>query len=417
MEDVLSQSIIDDFSCKSSFRNKQCKPPKEAYLFFPEENDILLWDASFPNKTMRRIFEGAIEYNEFEKAILVEFKEEFVKYTQQTNKVLEFPFGWTEANTLRFIQGSGYNIDKAIENIHHHFKWRKETLPIHVSQKIIEILNLGFIYGHGRDTNFRPIIIINAKIYSKYAEKYSVNEWIQSVVYLIEYTIENLLIPGQIENWNIILDVAEFSMIFIPSQLRIIFYTLMNNYKCRLYVMYIVNVSQMLNILWSTVNRVLDSKTQNKIKLLKKEDLNQIFTFINPFQVEQRFLGKAPNVERHYFPHIIPSENFNLISDPLEKFMSTDKYLELVKRNKNVIKSPYINFEEFTCLESKIILIIASKYEDANSRSCIFRVNPNISPKNNLTVYEDCEENKTISNENEREFNLDKGFLECNVYN
>ena len=89
MEDVLSQSIIDDFSCKSSFRNKQCKPPKEAYLFFPEENDILLWDASFPNKTMRRIFEGAIEYNEFEKAILVEFKEEFFMFSKKMNQLIK----------------------------------------------------------------------------------------------------------------------------------------------------------------------------------------------------------------------------------------------------------------------------------------------------------------------------------------
>lgn len=343
MEDFLSQSAIEEFLVSTSDRHKRCKPPKEAYYFFPKGRDVIEWDPSFPKKTMRRIFEGGAEYNEFEKEILKEFQKELAEYCKKKKKIIEFPPEWTEANTLRFIQGSSYNLQKAIDNLQLHFEWRKQTLPVKVTNPIMEILNLGFIYGHGRDTNYRPIFIINARIFNKYLQKYNVQEWIDSLVFFIEYMIENMCIPGQVENWNIILDVSDFSMVFIPSQLKTIFHVLMNNYRCRLYVMYIVNVSPVLNFLWNTIKGVLDTNTEKKIKLLKSNDLSMIFTFINPEQIEQRFGGKAPNVEGHYFPHIIPSQNFAIENDPQDKLMPLKDYLDFMKTNSKYSQSPFLD--------------------------------------------------------------------------
>ena len=223
MEEKLSSEELEEFLSKSTSRHRACRPPKEAYLFFPKGTDMMEWDEKQPKKTMRRVFEGGVEYNEFELQILNEFKREIEKYNEKHSNSFFFPDNWKEANTLRFIQGSAYNIQKAIENLMSHFLWRNETLPVQVDDKIMEILNLGFIYGHGRDTNYRPIFIINARVFNENLQVYSVEDWINSLVYFIEYMIENMCIPGQVENWNIILDVKDFSMIFVPAQLKTIF--------------------------------------------------------------------------------------------------------------------------------------------------------------------------------------------------
>ena len=352
--EILTQSIIEEFSNESTTRHLICKPPKEAYYFFPKGTDVIEWDKENPKKTMRRVFEGAIRFNEFEEAILIEFTVELEKYKIKNDKNVKFPEKWDDSKTLRYIQGSNYNINKAIENLINHFEWRENIFPIKISDKIIEILNLGFIYGHGRDSNFRPIFVINASIFNIYIKHYTVDEWINSFVYFLEYLINNLLIPGQVENWLIILDVANFSMLFIPQELKTIFNVLMNNYKCRMFVMYIVNVSTVLNFLWSTFIRVLDTNTEKKIRLLKKSDMKQIFNYINPEQIEEKFGGKAQNVKSHYFPHWIPSNKFLLENDSVDKIIDGDKYIELLKNNKKYIHSPYLDQEYLNKVDNLI---------------------------------------------------------------
>jgi len=360
-------------------------------FFFPNGNDIIDWDPQNPYKTMRRIFEGGVEFNEFEKKILEDFKDDLGKYKKQTNQEVEFPKNWKEYSTLRFIQGSGYKIQVAIENLISHFKWRKENLPVTPSDKIIEILNSGFIYGHGRDHNYRPVFVIRAAVYSKIKENYNVNDWILSLVYFLEYMIANMTIPGQLENWNLILDVDDFSMIFIPSDLKTLFNVLMSNYRCRLYVMFIVNISLVLSMLWKTIKVVLDPNTEKKIKLLKSSEMNEIFKYINPEQVEERFGGKAKTVNEYFFPHIIPSVNFLLENETKnEKLVGKEEYLRILRNNSRYVMSPYISYISDDENEEQSINNEISIYEECQNQS----FKHIIAKKSSMTIYELCEENK-----------------------
>jgi len=132
------------------------------------------------------------------------------------------------------------------------------------------------LYGHGRDNRFRPILVINAKIYKKYENKYSTEDWILAVIYFIEYIINNLLIPGQVEDWNIICDVADVSIVFLPGDLKKIIDILQCNYRARLYVMYLLNISFFINMFWKMIKVMLDPNTEKKIKMLKS-DFKPIF--------------------------------------------------------------------------------------------------------------------------------------------
>ena len=69
-----------------------------------------------------------------------------------------------------------------------------------------------------------------------------------------------------------------------------------------------------------------------------------LFNYMNKNQVEKKFGGEAQNVENNNFPPIFPSNEYLL---PIEKkediLISERRYIEIVRKNKNITVSPYIN--------------------------------------------------------------------------
>ncbi len=85
--------------------------------FKPTDNDIVCPEFDPP---YRFIFEQ-ISFNLNEQNLIVEFKKYDV-YSQ-----IDHSF-WTDANILRFIQGSGYNLPAAKLNVLAHQAWRNDNL-------------------------------------------------------------------------------------------------------------------------------------------------------------------------------------------------------------------------------------------------------------------------------------------------
>jgi len=337
-------------------RHIKAKPPKEAYFYFPKGNDIVEYDEKTPTKTTRRVFEAGVQFLQYEKDRLKDLNTEIEKYNEKNpNKRVIFPDSWNERNTLRFLQATGYNNAKTIEYLIAHFEFRGKTFPIKINDKVIEILNSGFLYSHGRDQRFRPILVINAKIYKKkHKDTYSTDDWVLAVMYFMEYIINNLVIPGQVENWNIICDVDEISVVFLPGDLKKIIEILQCNYRARLYVMYIVNISIWVKALWKVIKGMLDPNTEKKIRMIGSDN-SQMFEFINKSQVEKRFGGTASNVEDAFFPHVNPDPNvFNAKEDRNKYLIDEESYCEFVEKNPQYVKSPYIDWEKRKA-ESKIV--------------------------------------------------------------
>jgi hypothetical protein len=119
-----------------------------------------------------------------------------------------------------------------------------ENIPKQITFKAMEILNSWFLYIHGRDSRFRPIIVLVIKYLFKYFSRYSYCDWETAVIYLLEYTLKHLLIPGQIESWNIMCDLSGISIVFPPNEFKPIINLFFENYKCRLNKMWIVNAGK-----------------------------------------------------------------------------------------------------------------------------------------------------------------------------
>jgi len=68
------------------------------------------------------------------------------------------------------------------------------------------MIDSGYFYIHGRDRKFRPMIIINPRKIRQFKDlglddNSAVDEVIRGCSFIIEYVVNNIHLPGQIENW------------------------------------------------------------------------------------------------------------------------------------------------------------------------------------------------------------------------
>lgn len=119
------------------------------------------------------------------------------------------------------------------------------------------------------------------------------------MTFYFEYILENFLLPGQIENWVVIMDLYNMGLWSLPiNNLKTIMGYLSNNYRSRLYKCYIVNTPGTISIPWNIVKGFLEQNTIDKISFYDTSiptlKNRSIFDHVNKSQLEKRYGGTAP---------------------------------------------------------------------------------------------------------------------------
>lgn len=147
-------------------------------------------------------------------------------------------------------------------------------------------------YPCGRDKNFRPILVFNAK-------KIDLKDFersLKATLFVHEAVIQNMFLPGQVESWNIIYDLSNMGITEIPGNiLKSIIGKLSQNYGGRLFKLWIVNAPMTVSIGWKIVSTFMDKITVEKIKISKKNTEKDIFVMCDPSQVEKKYGGTQPD--------------------------------------------------------------------------------------------------------------------------
>jgi len=322
------------------------KPPRESYFYFPNKEEQVDTESS---KIVRRIFEGNTE-DEFLEDEKKHFKQLYIDIDnfnlakKNANDLFKEPENWNKFNNLRFHQATNYNSKQTIDSLMVHFKWLEKAKKIEYTKNILEILNSGCLYVHGRDSKFRPLVVCDVDKFMSLTTTYSNEDFEHAAIKLCDYIIEKLLVPGQVENWVLIVNMGNVSVFSIPDNLKNLMTMMQDNYRARLYRSYIIGMSTFMTFLWNIIKLFLDAVTVKKFVFLKESTLNTMHSIINPDQLEKRFGGNAENAKDKYlFPPIVPSENYLLKSDVVHKVLISDKeYRVLVQKDSRVTKSPYI---------------------------------------------------------------------------
>lgn len=344
-----------------------CIHPEEAYRLKLNKDLVIEHNLSIPKKSIRRIFNVLNnEWLPFEKEELNSyynylklniFNNNNKKYNLNvddfdlTTKLINNNKSYSnllisEQLILRFLYATSFNHDKTSEYLVNYIQWHKDFFPFEFTDNIKKLLNIGFIYFFGRDKQLRQIFVIDASIYIKYEKKFTYDEWLKTLIFFIEFLIHNLTIPGQIENWLIICDLRNCSVLGLPSDLKRFMKVMQSNYRSRLKTIYLIGMGFFLKSLWNIVKNMLDPETNKKVKILGDKNFNEIFENISKCQIEKKFEGNNEDIKVKNFKN-----NFDTIFDLKcndDKNISDRKKYEIFRNKvyKKVNKSTVVNISE-----------------------------------------------------------------------
>jgi hypothetical protein len=105
------------------------------------------------------------------------------------NKGMEFPDIVQKRNVIRFLQANDYKVKPAVKELQQHLEWREKYLPIIITPVQKELIDFGYLYTHGRDKIFRPLVVHNPKVFKTI--KPDIEEALLACHFVMQYIIEH----------------------------------------------------------------------------------------------------------------------------------------------------------------------------------------------------------------------------------
>eukprot|EP00921_Rhytidocystis_pertsovi_P003439 GHVQ01005956.1.p1 GENE.GHVQ01005956.1~~GHVQ01005956.1.p1 ORF type:complete len:729 (-),score=139.93 GHVQ01005956.1:450-2636(-) len=184
------------------------------------------------------------------------------------------------------------------------------------------------MYWHGRDKQYRPLLIIQA---SK-LDEVSAEMTTRLLVFCFEFFLRYLVVAGRVENWIILADCAGKGVSNFPiSMLKHMVEALNARYRGRMYRMFVVNAPTLINLVSKPFLGALPASTSRKVKVYSSNFKDEVKKLFSPSQLETRFGGVLPDLEANFYP-------FNFFSGP---FQPTDEHEE-----EKITSSPINNLHD-----------------------------------------------------------------------
>jgi len=189
--------------------------------------------------------------------------------------------------------------------IEHQEFWAKE-LPIILNEDMRKVLDSGIIYIHGRDKWFRPIMVYNWGIFNDI--DVNLDNALQASLFSAFYMMENLLMAGKVENWNVINNLDNLAVSKIPIKfLKTFLKVFQANLKWRGRAFLVLKVTWPIRALWKMLSPFVDERVKNKITMTKDHTHENLLNNIHPSQLEKKFGGEADNLTDFWPPREISS--------------------------------------------------------------------------------------------------------------
>jgi hypothetical protein len=119
-----------------------------------------------------------------------------------------------------------------------------------------------------------------------------------------EWVLNNMMVPGHIESWFIIMDFDGIGLTQLPvSELKGMVGSLQRNFRGRMFRNVIVNSHWLVSGLWSTVKGWLDPFVQQKILMPSSAQTKEtILQYVDPGCLEVQYGGTLPTITENFFP-------------------------------------------------------------------------------------------------------------------
>lgn len=290
--------------------------PSEAYLYFPKIDN-----SKYP-EIQRVFFDGNTQFTFYEQEMIKNFR----SYCTKENYTLK-PL-WTDNMILRFLYSNNFKMNKTLSSAKDHTNWREAKLPIHIDKPLEEFLNSGILYVHGRDQEFRPILVFNFHLVNP--KKINLELFSRAFIFMYEHVINEWLLPGQVENWVVLSDLKNMSLSAVREIKPVLMY-LRENYKGRLSKLYLINVPPCLYVLYEGIKKKLtNDPLVKKAQIYKGPIPIDLLKSTNKEQLQEKHGGAAKNLTQ-YWPPVITSNNYFVNPKDSETLISEEKYVSLYR--------------------------------------------------------------------------------------
>ena len=331
----LAKEVEDPFFLKDPVLAdlfEKCKPPKEAYFYFPKGEEIIVMNRKKPKSSYRKLYYD-VPYFDYEKDEINKLKEIINQHPE-----IKLPYYFDDELLMRFLYADDCELDKVFKRLVKYIEWSNKTFPLVIQpkSKIIEILNKGFVYAYGRDCKFRPLLIFRLVEFVKYEKIYSVEEVIMASSFLGQFIINHMFLPGHCERWDMIINLRKTTLLSLPNHIKKLLPVMNEAFISRLNKTYVIGMNFFFRLLYKIICAFLHESTVKKIKILDGKNDPSLFEEIRRDNIEVDMGGTAPNArigeENGIFPPRMPSEQFLLENQrPEDILISEDEYIKKYK--------------------------------------------------------------------------------------
>jgi len=124
-------------------------------------------------------------------------------------------------NILRIIAArkSNWDVEKFANELYRHMEWRQCNIPLPIlNSQTIKLMKRGALYIHGRAKDLSPIIVLSMPAIAEAlkAKEITTMAFCQLHDFVTNYIIQNMLIPGQVDKFMIIIDTSKFGVYQLP---------------------------------------------------------------------------------------------------------------------------------------------------------------------------------------------------------
>jgi len=276
--------------------------PEEALVFKPAPADVV---CVFKNGDKERKIHCNIELDEAEKEALRVLQKEACD-----QKVAFFPS--IAVMATRYLSRARGDPKKALALMQATQAWRMDYFssgPVS-DEQVKEDLKHGIVYFTGRDSALRPTIVVRPRrIPQEWYKLKCIDRMIKVLIFCMEFMLWHMMIPGRIENTNVIVDLKGLGVTQLPiGALSDIYKVMSHHYIGRVFRFYVVNMNWVLNTISGAVKGLLTDRQKQKLVILDNfKDLQNDFAL---HQLEEDLGGSRP-VMQEFFPFNMPPGPFS----------------------------------------------------------------------------------------------------------
>jgi len=283
---------IQSFECAAE-RIAPFTMPAEALEFEPPPEAVV---TRFANGDQERKIHLNTRLSEHEQEMLARMREE-------ANAAGEEFYPSVTAMATRFLSRARGDAKKAVKLMKLTQKWRSEYFqdgPLS-DTSVLEDMRHGIVYFCGRDKALRPAIVVRAKrIPQQWYKEKRIDKFIRILIFCMEYFARYMVVPGRVENLNVIVDMQGLGISQVPvGALSEVYSVLSHHYIGRVYKFYACNVSYMLNTLAGIVKGLLTDRQKQKLNMI--DDVKELRKDFALHQLEEDLGGSRP-AATEFFP-------------------------------------------------------------------------------------------------------------------